>query len=70
MDVELRRSLLSSLEGVAPRHQLPPPAHTALLLRRAHAPPVSALDAVYAIMALIEHVLYQPYMINHFPTII
>ncbi|CAG9558897.1 unnamed protein product [Danaus chrysippus] len=55
MDVELRRSLLSSLEGVAPRHQLPPPAHTALLLRRAHAPPVPALDAVYAIMALIEH---------------
>lgn len=56
MDVELRRALPAALEAAAPRLQLPPPVHTTFLLRRAHAPTVAALDVVYAIMGLIEHV--------------
>ncbi|XP_072934113.1 cell division control protein 45 homolog [Epargyreus clarus] len=55
MDVELRRSLLTALETAAPKHKLPVPTRATFLLQRPHAPPVAALDTVYAIMALIEH---------------
>lgn len=56
MDVDLRRSLLTSLETAAAKHKLPTPTRATFLLHRPHAPVVAALDVVYAIMALIEHV--------------
>ncbi|KAF9423985.1 hypothetical protein HW555_000694 [Spodoptera exigua] len=55
MDVELRRSLLTSLETAAPKHKLPVPSHTTFLLQRVHSPTIAAIDVVYAIMGLIEH---------------
>ncbi|KAJ0173343.1 hypothetical protein K1T71_011519 [Dendrolimus kikuchii] len=55
MDVELRHTLLSALEGATPKHKLPSAAHTTFLLRRPLSPPLAALDLVYAIMGLIEH---------------
>ncbi|XP_039752360.1 cell division control protein 45 homolog [Pararge aegeria] len=55
MDVELRRALLPALEAAAPRLRLPAPTRAAFLLRRAHAPALAALDAVYALMGLIEN---------------
>ncbi|CAH2093381.1 unnamed protein product [Euphydryas editha] len=55
MDVELRRSMLTALEAAAPKYKLPVPTRATFLLHRPHAPPLSALDMVYAIMALIEH---------------
>ncbi|CAK1552394.1 unnamed protein product [Leptosia nina] len=55
MDVELRRCLLSALETAAPKHKLPIPTRPTFLLHKPHSPPMAALDAVYAIMALIEH---------------
>ncbi|CAH1640921.1 unnamed protein product [Spodoptera littoralis] len=55
MDVELRRSLLTSLETAAPKHKLPVPSHTTFLLQRVHSPTIAAIDIVYAIMGLIEH---------------
>ncbi|KOB76537.1 CDC45-related protein [Operophtera brumata] len=61
MDVELRRCLLAALEDAAPRHKLPSPVHTTFLLRRPHSPTVAALDLVYAIMGLIEHVRTAPW---------
>lgn len=56
MDVELRRSLLTALETAAPKHKLPSPTHTTFLLHRMHSPTLAAMDVVYAIMGLIEHV--------------
>ncbi|RVE49097.1 hypothetical protein evm_006218 [Chilo suppressalis] len=55
MDVELRRSLLPSLEASTDKHKLPVPTRAAFLLQRPHAPPLAAHDLVYAILALIEH---------------
>ncbi|XP_022831815.1 cell division control protein 45 homolog [Spodoptera litura] len=55
MDVELRRSLLTSLETAAPKHKLPVPSHTTFLLQRVHSPTIAAIDIVYAILGLIEH---------------
>ncbi|KPI98939.1 PREDICTED: cell division control protein 45 homolog [Papilio xuthus] len=55
MDVELRRSLLTALETAAPKHKLPVPTKATFILQRPHMSPLAALDAVYVIMALIEH---------------
>ncbi|XP_026313457.1 cell division control protein 45 homolog [Hyposmocoma kahamanoa] len=55
MDVELRRSLLDSLEAAAPKHKLPVPTQVTFLLHRPHSPVVAALDLVYCILGLIEH---------------
>ncbi|KAI5633507.1 CDC45-like protein domain-containing protein [Phthorimaea operculella] len=55
MDVELRRSLLPSLETAAPKHKLPVPIEATFLLERPHAPSIAALDVVMAILGLIEH---------------
>ncbi|XP_045454158.1 cell division control protein 45 homolog [Melitaea cinxia] len=55
MDVDLRKSLLTALETAAPKYKLPVPTRATFLLHRPHAPPLSALDMVYAVMALIEH---------------
>ncbi|XP_047999119.1 cell division control protein 45 homolog [Leguminivora glycinivorella] len=55
MDVELRRGLLEALETAGGRLGLRDVSKTAYILRRAHAPPLSALDAVYATAALLEH---------------
>ncbi|XP_013143374.1 PREDICTED: cell division control protein 45 homolog isoform X2 [Papilio polytes] len=56
MDVELRRSLLTALETAAPKHKLPVPTKATFILQRPLMAPLAALDAVYVIMALIEHV--------------
>ncbi|XP_041972251.1 cell division control protein 45 homolog [Aricia agestis] len=55
MDVELRRGWAEALAAAAPRYGLPDPARLTFVLRRPHAPPLAAVDHVYAIMALLEH---------------
>lgn len=62
MDVELRRSLLAALEAAAPKHKLPVPTRATFLLQRPHAPPLAALDTVYAVMGLIENVSTRRYV--------